>query len=119
MKLRHMSAEVENLKDVDIMAVKADGSDYKIHLESCIALRSYNSIVAIYSYGEIYLLPRYDYSVTTWRHVHAFIQDYCHDIIDGDCTAIREKAKCEDMGYHFASHYAYMNGLQAEKWSTY
>lgn len=119
MKLRSMSATIGELKDVYVMKMDAEGGDYKIHLDRCLVLRSYNSVVAIYAYGELYLLPRYDYSVTTWRHVHAFIQDYCHAISDGDARTIRKRAKWGEMGYHFASHYVIMNGLRPGKRRTY
>ena len=40
----------------------------------------------------VYLLPRYDYSVTTWKHVHAFIQDYCSFVNDYDARRMRSIA---------------------------
>lgn len=41
-------------------------------------LKSYASNVAVYdkTTNRVYLLPKYDYSNTTTKHVHAFIEDY-------------------------------------------
>ena len=36
---------------------------------------------------------RYDYSVTTWKHVHAFIQDYCSFVNDYGAARIRTIAR--------------------------
>lgn len=43
-----------------------------------VILKSYASDVAVYDEcaNRVYLLPKYDYSNTTTKHVHAFIEDY-------------------------------------------
>lgn len=80
MKLRNMSATVERVNS--IMLELASGE--RMNLEDAYILTSYSSRVAVYCKMRVYLLPRYDYSVTTWKHVHAFIQDYCSFINDYD-----------------------------------
>ena len=103
MKLRNMSATVDF---VDSITLKLENGD-NIHLENAYVLTSYASRVAVYCKMRVYLLPRYDYSVTTWKHVHAFIEDYCSFVRDYDAKTIREIAsygvndtECE---YAFAS----------------
>lgn len=78
MKLRHMSATVDF---VDSITLKL-GDGENIYLENAYVLTSYASRVAVYCKMRVYLLPRYDYSVTTWRHLHAFVQDYCSFVRD-------------------------------------
>lgn len=103
MKLRQMSATVDF---VDSITLKLeDGRN--IHLENAYILTSYASRVAVYCKMRVYLLPRYDYSVTTWKHVHAFIDDYCSFVRNYDAKTIRDIAsygvtdtECE---YAFAS----------------
>lgn len=103
MKLRSMSATVDF---VDSITLKVeDGKN--IHLENAYVLTSYASRVAVYCKMRVYLLPRYDYSVTTWKHLHAFIEDYCSFVRDYDAKTMREIAsygvtdsECE---YAFAS----------------
>lgn len=81
MKLRNMPATVDF---VDSITLKLeDGGN--IHLENAYVLTSYASRVAVYCKMRVYLLPRYDCSVTTWKHVHAFVQDYCSFV--NDCSA--------------------------------
>lgn len=74
MKLRHMTAEVVELDDVVIEENRHGEKIYHIY-DSVKALKSYDSIVAMATSEDIFMLPRYDYSSTTWKHVHAFIQD--------------------------------------------
>lgn len=81
MKLRNMSATVDF---VDSITLKLEDGE-NIHLENAYVLTSYASRVAVYSKMRVYLLPRYDYSATTWKHVHAFVQDYCEFV--NDCSA--------------------------------
>lgn len=102
MKLRHMTATVDF---VDSIILKLEDSN--IHLENAYVLTSYASRVAVYCKMRVYLLPRYDYSVTTWKHLHAFIEDYCSFVRDYDAKTMREIAlhgvtdtECE---YAFAS----------------
>jgi hypothetical protein len=103
MKLRHMSAEVLELSDVVIEEHRFDEVRH-ICTPYALALKSYESIVAIYCDGEIYMLPRYDYSITTWEHVHAFIQD-CTSITDLCAREMRKAFKDGSFGYHLAVGY--------------
>lgn len=70
MKLRNMSAYVTQEKNITIEL--ANGQ--VLNLENALVLHSYSSRVAVYCKMRVYLLPFYDYSVTTWKHVHAFIR---------------------------------------------
>lgn len=120
MKLRNMSAQVMEWKDVYVMKKNSeDNTESKIHIETAKVLQSYDSIVAIYGDGELYLLPRYDYSVTTWRHVHAFIQDHCSWIKDDSACVIRCRAQKNHWGYNFAMAYAYHAGNRTAIWKEY
>lgn len=103
MKLRNMSATVDF---IDSITLKLEDGE-NIHLENAHVLTSYASRVAVYCKMRVYLLPRYDYSVTTWKHLHAFIEDYCSFVRDCDAKTMREIAsygvtdtECE---YAFAS----------------
>lgn len=87
-----------------------------IDLENVSLLASYDSAVAVFGYNphcgyRVYLLPRYDYSVTTWRHVHAFIQDFCYGVTDVDARTMRTYAKLGVLhdGYEYAFAKAHMN----------
>lgn len=74
-----------------------------------LVLHSYSSRVAVYCKMRVYLLPRYDYSVTTWKHVHAFIQDYCRFVWD---TNAREMRKIAALGVEdVEKEYAFANGI--------
>lgn len=103
MKLRNMSATVDFVESITLKLE----DDENIHLENAYVLTSYASRVAVYCKMRVYLLPRYGYSVTTWKHVHAFVQDYCSFVRDCDANTMREIAsygvtdpECE---YTFAS----------------
>lgn len=76
-----------------------------LNLENALVLHSYSSRVAIYCKMRVYLLPRYDYSVTTWKHVHAFINDFCDYVPDMSAADIRATAKGadDDSPYWFAA----------------
>ena len=76
-----------------------------LNLENALVLHSYSSRVAIYCKTRVYLLPRYDYSVTTWKHVHAFINDFCDFVPDMSAADIRATAKGadDDSPYWFAA----------------
>lgn len=87
-KLRRMSATVEHVESITVELANGE----RVTLENADVLTSYSSRVAIYCKMRVYLLPRYDYSVTTWRHVHAFIQDYCSFVRDYDAKTIRNIA---------------------------
>lgn len=87
-KLRRMSATVERVESITVELANGE----RVTLENADVLTSYSSRVAIYCKMRVYLLPRYDYSVTTLRHVHAFIQDYCSFVRDYDVKTIRNIA---------------------------
>lgn len=107
-----MSATVDF---VDSITLKLEDGEI-IYLENAYVLTSYASRVAVYCKMRVYLLPRYDYSVTTWKHLHAFIDDYCSFVRDYDAKTIREIAsygvtdtECE---YAFAS--GIVTGIEPE-----
>ena len=105
MKLRNMSAYVTEEKNITIEL--ANGRI--LNLEDALVLHSYSSRVAVYCKMRVYLLPLYDYSVTTWKHVHAFIQDYCSFV--WDCNA-REMRKIAALGVEdVEKEYAFANGI--------
>lgn len=103
MKLRSMSATVDHVASITLRL--KTGED--LFLDDAYVLTSYASRVAVYCKMRVYLLPRYGCSVTTWKHVHAFIQDYCPAVNDYSAACIRAIAasgvtdtECE---YAFAS----------------
>lgn len=100
MKLRNMSANVNRVSNVTIELENGE----RVNLENAYILTSYSSRVAIYCKMRVYLLPRYDYSVTTWKHVHAFINDYCDMVRDYDARTMRQIASTGANGgeYMFA-----------------
>lgn len=82
-QLRHMSARVMSYKDVIVAKNTNDAWGVKYcYIDNAIILKSYNSVVAVYNIdnGFMFLLPRYDYSVTTLRHIRAFFEDYAPHI---------------------------------------
>jgi hypothetical protein len=105
MKLRNMSAYATEEKNISIELANGKVLD----LEDALVLHSYSSRVAVYCKMRVYLLPLYDYSVTTWKHVHAFIQDYCSFV--WDCNA-REMRKIAALGVEdVEKEYAFANGI--------
>lgn len=76
-------------------------------MENAYVLTSYESRVAVYCKMRVYLLPRYGCSVTTWKHVHAFVQDFCPAVNDYSAARIRAIAadgvNDEEREYAFAS----------------
>lgn len=107
MKLRNMSATVEH---VDNIAIETANGEI-VELEDAYVLTSYSSRVAVYCKMRVYLLPRYDYSVTTWKHVHAFIQDYCSFVNDYDAKTMRYNAKHELNN----GEYMFANGIVCKR----
>lgn len=113
MKLRSMSATVER-HSIDVV-VKETGEI--VSIPDAFILKSYRSIVAVYPFNDnkLYLLPRYDYSNTTWKHLHAFVQDYCEPNIPDYCASVIhscESGKLNNNGYVFCSGwYDGMRGL--------
>lgn len=103
MKLRSMIACVTEEPAITIELANGE----VLNLENALVLHSYSSRVAIYCKMRVYLLPRYDYSVTTWKHVHAFVQDYCTAVNDYGAARIRAIAAAgvtdEECEYALAS----------------
>lgn len=86
-QLRHMSATIQTIDQVTLELPEGYGSRV---LQDAVMLTSYNSRVALYADGVLYLLPRFDYSMTTWKHLHAFIQDYCDGCADLCASELRK-----------------------------
>lgn len=104
MKLRNMNAYVTE----ENITIELESGEV-LDLENALVLHSYSSRVAVYCKMRVFLLPRYDYSVTTWKHVHAFIQDYCRFV--RDCDA-REMRKIAALGVEDdEKEYAFANGI--------
>lgn len=101
MKLRNMSATVEHVASITLRLENGEN----LQLENAYVLTSYASRVAVFCKMRCYLLPRYDYSVTTWKHVHAFINDFCELVPDMSAADIRATAKGadDDSPYWFAA----------------
>lgn len=96
-----MSATVSEEPNITIQLESGE----VVELENATVLTSYASRVAVYCKMRVYLLPRYDYSVTTWKHVHAFINDFCDYVPDMSAADIRATAKGadDDSPYWFAA----------------
>lgn len=110
MKLRNMSATVER-HPIDV--VTKDGEI--VSIPDAFILKSYESYVAVYPFNghKLYLLPRYDYSNTTWKHLHAFVQDFCAPMIDDNCANVihsYESGKLSGGDYVFCS--GWHNGIR-------
>ena len=105
MKLRNMIACVTEEPAITIELANGE----VLNLENALVLHSYSSRVAIYCKMRVYLLPRYDYSVTTWKHVHAFVQDYCSFVNDYD--AARMRAIAREGVYNTEKEYAFSAGI--------
>lgn len=105
MKLRSMSAYVTEEPTITIELASGE----VLNLENALVLHSYTSRVAVYCKMRVYLLPRYDYSVTTWKHIHAFIQDYCSFV--NDYSAARMRAIAREGVYNFEREYAFSAGI--------
>lgn len=105
MKLRRMSAHVTEEKQLTIELASGE----ILELKNALVLHSYDSRVAVYCKMRVYLLPRYDYSVTTWKHVHAFIQDYCSFVNDYRADIIR--AIASEGVFTSKTEYAFSNGI--------
>ena len=103
MKLRHMSADVQKVNSMELMLESGE----VVKLEDALVLTSYASRVAVYCKMRVYLLPRYDYSVTTWKHVHAFVQDFCDMVRDYDARTMRNIASTGANG----GDYMYARGI--------
>ena len=105
MKLRNMSAYVTEEKNITIELASGE----VLNLENALVLHSYSSRVAVYCKMRVYLLPRYDYSVTTWKHVHAFVEDYCSFV--NDYSAARMRTIAREGVYNTEKEYAFAKGI--------
>lgn len=105
MKLRNMSAHVTEERCIVIELESGE----VLNLENALVLHSYSSRVAVYCKMRVYLLPRYDYSVTTWKHVHAFVEDYCSFV--NDYSAARMRTIAREGVYNTEKEYAFANGI--------
>lgn len=90
MKLRKMSASVDMVENITLIS-----NGEIITLNNATVLKSYESRVAVYCKMQVFLLPRFDYSITTWKHLHAFIDDYCGGVRDCSAREMRYKAEFE------------------------
>lgn len=105
MKLRNMSATVDHVESITLRLENGEN----LQLENAYVLTSYASRVAVFCKMRVYLLPRYDYSVTTWKHVHAFVQDYCSFV--NDYGAARMRAIAREGVYNTEKEYAFSAGI--------
>lgn len=105
MKLLNMSAHVTEEKQLIIELASGE----ILNLEDALVLTSYASRVAVYCKMRVYLLPRYDFSATTWKHLHAFIQDYCSWVTDYPANRMRSIAR--DGVYDTEKEYAFAAGI--------
>ena len=105
MKLRRMSADVVEVPNITLELRSGE----VVNLEDALVLYSYYSRVAVYCKMRVYLLPRYAYSITTWKHVHAFVQDYCSFV--NDYNAERMRAIAQEGVYDTEKEYAFSSGI--------
>jgi hypothetical protein len=110
-QLRNMSAEVNHNHIIEL----EDLTGNRFTVTDAFTLTSYVSLVAVYGYDarsekyRVFLLPRYDYSVTTWKHLHAFIQDYCACGMDVNANIMRKRAS---LGCSYEEYeYEFVNGI--------
>lgn len=113
MKLRRMSAEVEHVSNITLKLANGE----TVELENAYVLWSYASRVAVYCKMRVYLLPRYDYSVTTWKHVHAFIQDYCPGVRDYCAKTMRYNAEHELNNGEYMLANGWVNTYNGKVWA--
>ena len=93
-QLRHMHAAIKTFdKDIEVVVPT---TNQRMTLASPIMLRSYGTLVAIYGKvrqqqqkPKLFLLPKYDASRTTWKHLHAFVTDHCTGIEDMSAKDMR------------------------------
>lgn len=120
-KLRNMSAKAQIVDGSPIWLKRNEhGEEIIQELYNYKVLYSYNSAVAIYDYDNIYLLPRFDYSMTTWKHLHAFIQDHTA-ITDLSADDMRKAAKeTHDYCYYYAEGYSCLDPTsKISVWNRY
>lgn len=109
MRLRHMSATVSK------EYVKLHNELYNETIEGeMYVLTSYNSRVACIDNrnAKVYLLPRWDYSQTTSKHVHAFIQDHGTSVRDKSYREIRKEIQNDA----YNSMFEYMDTINGSRY---
>lgn len=95
-RLRNCSATVEH-HDI---TVQIAATEELVNVPNAYILKSYSSYVAVYDNkadGTLYLLPRYDYSTTTWQHMHKFLADYAPEL-NKSADFMRNMAKLNEKG---------------------
>ena len=102
-----MSATVQQPQSVTVIMQ----DDTRKHIDNPYILTSYSSKVAVYDRENehIYLLPKYAYSNTTTKHVHAFIADYTRQPFTSYAD-MRKDAKGAQRNYTFIEHIKSENG---------
>ena len=92
MQLRHMNAQVYEVKNMEVKI-----GEKIISVDKGLIFQSYNSVCAVYweEKDVLYLLPRYDYSRTTARQLTTFLKDFCHYPYDTSIIDVRKWAKDE------------------------
>lgn len=91
MKLRNMSATVENVPAITLQLRNGE----TVTLEDATVLTSYASRVAVYCKMRVYLLPRGHGIVVARQQIHAFVQDYCSFVRDMPAKDMRIAAETE------------------------
>lgn len=104
-QLRHMNAKVYDGYNIELL--NEETCELAI-IRHGIVFKSYKSICAVYDYKNdiLYLLPRYDFSLTTIRQLKAFCDDYTNVYYNSikDLRAI-ESGKDESDNIKYMSGY--------------
>lgn len=68
-------------------------------------LESYGTPVAVYSNMQVFLLPYYNYSATTIKHLHRFVREECYFCNDYPLHKMEKIARLgfKETEYRFAS----------------
>lgn len=116
-KLRSMKASVR----CDDVYLRNNTTGEMFKIDNGIVLTSYNSVVAVWDDEDytLYCLPRYDYSVTTWKHIHAFIDDYTHLPHNWGAKEIRQSFKDYENGKSNDIIYCDEISHNAQDWHTF
>ena len=61
-------------------------NQFVITIDGGYIFQSYDSIIAFYKGGKVYLTEDWDYSKTTRKHLYIFLRDYCNA-----CGHLRKK----------------------------
>lgn len=103
-RLRTMSASIKTPRWITL--VFDDDSKVDVHYPTI--LTSYKTDVAVYdnNLNVVYLLPDYDCSNTTMKHLHAFIEDFTY-IQNKPIKDIRKDAATTKTNYFFCKNLIY------------